>query len=106
MNWFWRFIKWCFTPRMTLLESHASEYGRITLQQTELPEGIGWHCSIRAHRCSDYPGKPRYAWTGYGPTISGAMAAAIASADESPELLPIRASRGHAPKLGGAEFDE
>ncbi len=99
-----RLGRWLFAPGLYRLERHASEYGRITLQHVDLPDGLGWHCSIRAHQGKGPNRGPRYAWTATADTIAEAIAGAIAEAADSP-IKKIEGAR-FAPKLGGPEFDE
>lgn len=90
---------WLFSSRLTRLTREASGFGRITLQQMDLPEGVGWHCSIRPNQT--VVKKPRYAWTGSGMTMAEAIGAAIESAKEAPEMKTIKG--GAFPQLGAHE---
>jgi hypothetical protein len=96
MNWLHAILTW-FTS-LDLLIVQANEYGTVTFEQMHLPEGLGWHCSIRASK------PPRYSWSGSGMSLRQALVCAMQQARENP-IKPI-AGAPFAPKLGGAEFDD
>ena len=112
MSWLRRLLRWLFGPGLRVLEARASEHGRITLEQTDLETGLGWHAVIRPHggglipsskNIAERGSRPNYAWSAFGETIEEALSLAIKEADEN----PIRKIVGTEcrPKLGGAEFD-
>lgn len=96
MNWLHAFLTW-FTS-MDVLIVQANEYGTVTFEQIHLPEGLGWHCSIRSSK------PPRYSWSSSGMSLRQALVRTMQEAREN----PIRPIVGTAckPKLGGAEFDD
>jgi hypothetical protein len=85
----------------------ARRYGTLIMQETTLEHGQGWHCQLRAHARD---GLPRYSWTAYGYTMTEAIRGALHDARDYPidQMVEIQkiTTAAHAPKLGGAEFDE
>jgi hypothetical protein len=96
MNWLHAFLSW-FTS-MDVLIVQANEFGTVTFEQMHLPEGMGWHCAIRAKA------PPRYSWAASGMSLRQALVRATAEARENP-IKPIIGTKC-TPKLGGVEFDD
>lgn len=94
MKWLARLLSWLLLPRVL---KKASRLGSVVLQQVELPDGTGWHCSIRSHK------PPRYAWTGSGSTMSVAASTAYLEAKNNPVRRIV--GKPDRPVLGGPEFD-
>ncbi len=100
MKFLARLWLWLFSSRLHRLEWHASKIGRLTLQQVDLADRIGWSASLRPNSGSG----PRYAWTGTGDTLEEAIDAALANAGEYE--IGSRPVMPHAPRLGGKEYDD
>lgn len=109
-----RLLEWLFPVlRIHRLLLRARAHGRVSLLETELAEGLGWTCSIRAPEPetekargrSTRNHKERYAWTGTGMALEEAIAAALEEADENPVMMKLEGIP-FAPKLGGKAYDD
>lgn len=107
LEWFFPFLR-----VQTLLE-RARVHGRVTLQEVEFENGIGWQCSIRPpvppenirKRTTVKKHEARYAWTGTSFFLKEAVSEALAEAEENPVMTKL-AGIPFTPKLGGKEFDD
>lgn len=102
VTFFRRILVWLFAPTLVRLEREASEIGRLILQQTDLAEGLGWSCALRAHQ--DEIRGPRYSWTSTGATIEKAIEGCLEQARGGSVKKIV--GLPHAPRLGGREYDE